>query len=636
MSADAKTSFLTFYIQSLGERTREERRGTKFGFDWIIYNLGLSEGWTPHRLPFLRSGPDETSTTKTEPEFGVDLAFLSQDRKKLRIFALKDEVLNNRNWGNHSFDIDLRNASTPDLSGAELADVESVEVILAYNKDEDDTGVRLFENLTKGLGTTVGDDVRLSFGRWNLTTIVEKVENHLLTPALLPQKFFSHFSYICAQFADFRHGSDEWTNQLIPNWRRFLEELLSEKADERCVRLLPVALLILRVHGEGNPTNETALIDLTEWGMLAAWEIARTTDKKPVAKAVANIWVSFYLTELERYYDTHSADLAVRFSLDKPSSGGFIDAVASAVLAHWHVARIGVLGISYAESLPAATDEDKHSRTEALVTVSNWLIGLLNGNPSALRPIIDLHQIELFLTWGTLMQVGREQDVFGWLTLLVNRLTMRRSGLGQLPFIEGHNSVDLAFEFAATGERPHEFCDSSSVYLMCLLELICMLPPDPRDALLESTYRRLVLALTDEGEQMRDCKPIDLMSWIPPNDWGDRVLKKSLADEGECATIHFGKLGGEGPKSGSEIVAEINVLVSETRSKRAFKYPSGLPLSVIVLGCLKHRSPLPPELWRRSIFGKPDGDEDGNGVSTNATSNKVDAAELASDSDEGE
>ncbi len=111
MSTDPKTSFLTYYIQSLGERTREERRGTKFGFDWIIYNIGISEGWTPHRLPFLRSGPDETSTTKTEPEFGVDLAFLSQDRKKLRIFALKDEVLNNRNWGNHSFDIALRNAS---------------------------------------------------------------------------------------------------------------------------------------------------------------------------------------------------------------------------------------------------------------------------------------------------------------------------------------------------------------------------------------------------------------------------------------------------------------------------------------------------------------------------------------------
>jgi hypothetical protein len=35
-----------------------------------------------------------------------------------------------------------------------------------------------------------------------------------------------------------------------------------------------------------------------------------------------------------------------------------------------------------------------------------------------------------------------------------------------------------------------------------------------------------------------------------------------------------------------------------------FKFPEGLPLSVIILACLKHRSPLPPEFWRLSIFGK--------------------------------
>ena len=43
MNDDFKTSFLTYYVQSLGERTREEKLGTKFGFDWIIYNLALAE-----------------------------------------------------------------------------------------------------------------------------------------------------------------------------------------------------------------------------------------------------------------------------------------------------------------------------------------------------------------------------------------------------------------------------------------------------------------------------------------------------------------------------------------------------------------------------------------------------------------
>jgi hypothetical protein len=74
---DAKTSFLTYYIRSLAERTRVERSGTKFGFDWIIYNLALAADWTPHRLPFVRGGADELSKTKTENEFWIDMAFLS-------------------------------------------------------------------------------------------------------------------------------------------------------------------------------------------------------------------------------------------------------------------------------------------------------------------------------------------------------------------------------------------------------------------------------------------------------------------------------------------------------------------------------------------------------------------------------
>src|SRR5436305_10208499 len=85
MSDDFKTSFLTYYIQSLGERTRQEKRGTKFGFDWIIYNLALAEDWTPHRLPFLRAGGSATSTPKSEAEFGIDLAFVSPDQQTLRI-----------------------------------------------------------------------------------------------------------------------------------------------------------------------------------------------------------------------------------------------------------------------------------------------------------------------------------------------------------------------------------------------------------------------------------------------------------------------------------------------------------------------------------------------------------------------
>jgi hypothetical protein len=603
MSDDFRTSFLTYYIQSLGERTRDEKRGTKFGFDWIIYNLALAEDWAPHRLPFLRAGSEETSNAKSEAEFGVDLAFLSSDQQTLRVFVLKDEVLNNANWGGNNFDIDLRNASAPDLTRPELSKVKHVEVILAYNKDEDRNGIELYERRVAGLGSRVGDHVSLAFDRWNLTRIVEKVKSSLLTPSLLPQKFFSHFSYICSQFADFRHGSDEWANQLIPNWRRFLGTVLPEKADERSMRLLPVALLILREHGKENPTAETAWIDLIEWAMLAAWRAVQvSTDRNRLGETVWQMWIKFYVAELERYYSAHLKEMHVRHSLDIRLSGSLVDAIASAIVAHWHITRLGILGIAYAESLVMVSEPGGQDYLEPATAVSNWLVGILMANPSAMRPIIDLHQIELFLVWFSLMRSGRIADMHTWFQILSNRLLVRRIGHGQIPFIEGSNATQLVFEYVASGEKPDEFCDTSSVFLTCLMEMICALPPAQRDPLLESVYTQLVLGHDSSGTQMDKCEPIDLMSWVPPTDWGDQVLVQSLANEGECTTINLASFDCNHKLSGSDIAETLRRLTVETRKERVSTYPEGIPHAVIFLACSKHQSPLPPEFWRGTVF----------------------------------
>ena len=86
---------------------------------------------------------------------------------------------------------------------------------------------------------------------------------------------------------------------LVPSWRRFLEELLKGEPDERAVRLLPVALIILREHGNQNPTADTGWIDLMEWAVLAAWRVHQTTNRKPVRTAIEQIWSEFYLVELD-------------------------------------------------------------------------------------------------------------------------------------------------------------------------------------------------------------------------------------------------------------------------------------------------------------------------------------------------
>ena len=586
MTSDQRTSFLTYYIRSLAERTRVEKTGTKFGFDWVIYNLALAADWTPQRLPFQRGAADEYSKTKTESEYGVDFAFLSNDRHTLYVFVLKDEVLNNQNWGKHSFDIDLRKAAAPDRP-QELRDVREVHILLAYNKDEVQAGVELFDRLTASLGTKIWDDVTLSFERWNLTTITEKAGHSLLTPSLLPQAFFSQFGYLCSQFEDFIHGSEQWTHPLVPNWRRFLDELLKDEPDERSVRLLPVALIILHDHSGKNPTAATGWIELIEWAMLAAWRVHQTTSKARVRQAVQEMWLKLYVAELSRFYRTQQTFLAVEGGLDKYRGGGVADAVASAMVSHWHVARLGILSIALSEIHHAKTKKAAAENAATCNAVANILSGLLNANSSATRPVLDIQHIEMFLIWVALWKVGRYRDISLWLLHLQNCLFMRRIGKAGLPFIDGYNSLESVFEYAATGECPPEYCDGSSVFLACMLELCFSLPTDDRDHLLTLIYQRLVLGNADDGQRFPNCEPIDLMLWTPPDDWGERVLVGSLANEGNCITIHYESISP--PNSEDESLGvRISRFVEISRK--------ALPFSARRIACFGHYLGM-PETW---------------------------------------
>ena len=126
MTPEAITDFLTGYIRSLSEETRNESKGPRHGFDHIIYEIAFAESLRPVRLSFLRQGEGELSSPKKEPEHGVDAAFITRDGKTLTVFVLKDEVLSYRNWTEERFDYDLRRARNEDLTTPELRSVTEV------------------------------------------------------------------------------------------------------------------------------------------------------------------------------------------------------------------------------------------------------------------------------------------------------------------------------------------------------------------------------------------------------------------------------------------------------------------------------------------------------------------------------
>jgi hypothetical protein len=50
---------------------------------------------------------------------------------------------------------------------------------------------------------------------------------------------------------------------------------------------------------------------------------------------------------------------------------------------------------------------------------------------------------------------------------------------------------------------------------------------------------------------------------------------------------------------------KIREYVTQTRLRYPWNKPD-IPLAVLILACIKHRSPLPPEFWRGTIFPADD------------------------------
>lgn len=596
MNDNFKIVFLTEYLLSLAERTRVEKNTIKYGFDWVIYNIAIAKNWIPVRLPFFRSSHASTAKTKTEAEFGIDMSFFS-NKKELIIFVLKDEALNRKNWVSHNFDSDLRMASAPNLSSKEYKSVKKVKIVLAFNKDEDNTGIKLFENLTNNLPSKMGDNRTLTFERWNLSRLVQEVEANLLSPALMPQHLSSLFTYITSQIADFDYGAKEWEEQLLPNWKNFLKLALREPLDERKLRLIPVALLVLYHYRKPDPKSYSGWIDLIEWAILSLWNCYQNLNNKKLKAIIFEIWAQFYIGELDRYLTevSHVFTTEHGFHTNKPAFG--LRPIIDSHIIHWHIARLGILTLAAQEIINTNKEEGKELVFKIVNRNVEWLRGCLRLNPGALRPLLDINHIELFLIWLIFMQAGRKDEIYDWLSELESRLMVRRIGKVQVPFIESRSRMDLVAEFAATGIRPAEFTDSSSYLLLMLLELCFSLENERRDELLNKYFRRIVKGMGDDGKTIVDHQ-IDLIGWVPPDDWNNTILKQQVVNGTAIATNNFELLEQEKRPFSERIKSYVEL----SRNKFPHEIPRNVPASVLILACLKHKSPLPTEFWRELIF----------------------------------
>ena len=586
--------FLTRYVVSLSERTRVEKDGIKLGFDQLIYNLALAHNWQPIRMPFFRQDAQGTTSTKTEAEFGVDFAFLNSSKTELFIFVLKDEALTNSNWTTHDFDRDIRMAVAPELKTPGLDLVKAVKVILAYNKDEDQNGVEAYNRLINSLGTTIKNNISLSFERWNLSRIVEEAKYNLLSPELLPLHLSQQFREICFEVQGYDYETQEWEDRVVYNWRKFLDSLLIPPIDIKRLNLVPVALLILHNHRKDIPNSYPGWIDLTEWAMLALWhccphESDKTADK-PLIQAIVNITVELYFAELARYLIQVSPVFTTEHGFGNTVSSQ-LSVINDPYLTYWHTSRLGILALGCRDFALENTDDIIHHSSELVNSC-------FSTNPSIFRPLIDLNHIDLFLIWYLLMQSGQRKNIYRWLSELESRLTIRRSRVySGVPFIESRNRLDIVAEYIATSSRPPEYTDSSSYLVLMLLEICFSLDEKEREEIIERIFRRIVTGIGDDGKKIVD-NSLDLLSWVPPKDWSQRILKEAVYDGIGITTHNFSNLGQNQP----DLANRIRDFVSQVRIRYPWQLDPSIPRSILVLSCLKHESPLPPEFWRGIVF----------------------------------
>lgn len=602
MTPESTRMFLRQYVASLSEETQHTKNGDRFGFDYLVEQLGAAEGWLLHRAP---SHPPATSADlpqpKKEEEHGVDFAFLTQDRRELIIFVLKDEKLTYRNFDAQSFRTDLSRASAQDLTTPELGGVTAVRVVLAYNKSEDEEGVEEFDRLVLKLGTKAGDHASLRFERWNLDRLVDELHQKVFTPALLPPNFFRKFTYICLQVEDFPHGSAQWEEVLVPDWREFLALVLADPTP-RSVWMIAVALAIVQRHGKAEPAFATGWIELLEWAMLALWDAALRSKSSAVSQAVHEIWIMSYVVQLQQFYTEHGPSLAVEDSLALNTDMAF-EPAAESYLAFWHLARLGVLW-QCAATLPVKPDAPERPVFEkGLHEIADWIVGFQGANAGTLRPVLDSHHIELFLVWSVFYGLGRTDELAGWLQALAQRLVLRRREAGPLRVLSTENTWDSLFETIVEG-KPLTKSYGRSSYLLLMLEEMCLgLPVPQRDVILKSIHQHIVLGVDGKGQSLKYEEEVELVSWAPPKNWEKLMLTGKLdLEEDTGVAITTGNFVRYPNEQEVGIVERLRDFVKQTRERYPLKRDTNLPLPVLLLACVKFRISIPPEFWRCGIF----------------------------------
>jgi hypothetical protein len=133
-----------------------------------------------------------------------------------------------------------------------------------------------------------------------------------------------------------------------------------------------------------------------------------------------------------------------------------------------------------------------------------------------------------------------------------------------------------------------------------LLEISARDFGDDGHALARGIYRHLIQGRGDDGASFEFPERVELVSWAPAEDWGEKVLAQYVGNEGVSLSIHT--YYDQDVPDLADLPLRIANFVAETRSQYPLRQPEGVPGSICILACVLHNSPLPPEFWRAGVY----------------------------------
>ena len=133
--------------------------------------------------------------------------------------------------------------------------------------------------------------------------------------------------------------------------------------------------------------------------MLALWDTYRDLQEIKLKNIVFNIWVQLYIGELDRYFTEIQDALTTEHGLaERESTIGQLGAIQDAYIGYWHLGRLGILNYAPQEFMDTK-GQDKEIFENHVSRNAERLTQFLHSNPAILRPLLDIHHVELFLQW---------------------------------------------------------------------------------------------------------------------------------------------------------------------------------------------------------------------------------------------